>query len=159
MTRRSGGQRRERLIAQSSHEHHQMPRHPSGLRFHTNGQLFTDFLADRHVMEAADLDVALLCGMRHEVSNTSARETDETGPALSAGGHKTGFQDFPSRARVSQTGCGEIRPDLCRAIRGNSSHLQPVTLGQHREVIHLHFGGKTWKSYHRRCEEQDYCKG
>src|SRR6185437_613088 len=27
-----------------------MRRHPSGLRFHTNGQLFTD--ADRHVLEA-----------------------------------------------------------------------------------------------------------
>jgi len=119
-----------------------MRRHPSGLRLHTDGKLFTDFLADRHVMEAADLDVAPLCAMG-EVSNTSARETDKTGPALSAGGHKTGFQDFPSRARVSQTGCGEIRPDLCRAIRGKSSHLQPVTLGQHREVIRLHFGRKS----------------
>ena len=56
-----------------------MRRHPGGLRFHTDGKPFTDFLADRHVMEAADLDVAMLCGMRHEVSNTSARETDETG--------------------------------------------------------------------------------
>jgi len=78
-----------------------MRRHTSGFRFHTDGKPFTDFRADRDVMEAADLDVALLCGMSHEVSNTSARETDETGPALSAGGHKTGFQDFPSRARVS----------------------------------------------------------
>jgi len=82
-----------------------MRRHPKGLRFHANGQLFADFLADRHVLEAADLDVALLCGTSHEVS--------ETDPLLSAGGHKTGFQDFRSRARVSQTGCGEIWPDLC----------------------------------------------
>ena len=78
-----------------------MRRHYRQLGLHTDGQLFTNFLADRHVLEAADLDVALLCGMGHEVSDTSARETDEMGPALSAGGHKTGFQDFPSRARVS----------------------------------------------------------
>ena len=78
-----------------------MRRHTGGLWFHTDGKPFADFRADRDVMEAAELDVALLRGMSHEVSNTSARETDKTGPALSAGGHKTGFQDFPSRARVS----------------------------------------------------------
>jgi hypothetical protein len=82
-----------------------------GFRFHTDGKPFTDFLADRHVMKAADLDATLLCGISHEESNM--KETDEAGPALSAGGHKTGFQDFPSRAHVSQAGCGKIRPDLC----------------------------------------------
>lgn len=95
------------------HEHYQMRRHSRGLRFHSDGKPFTDFLADRNVMEAADLNITLLRGIIHGKPNRSVRETEEIGPALSAGGHKTSFQDFHPRARVSQTGCGEIGPDLC----------------------------------------------
>jgi hypothetical protein len=135
-----------------------MRRHSSGLRFHADGKPFTDFLADRHVVETADLGVTSLCGISHEESNRSVTETNETVPALSAGGHKTGFQDFPG-AGVSQTGCGEIRPDLCRAIRDNRMDCEPVSLGQHRDLTRLRFGGKTRQSYHRSSEERECREG
>lgn len=131
-----------------------MRRHSTGFRFHGNGKSFTDFLADRHVMKAADLDATLFCGISHEESNMSVKEMDETGPALSAGGHKTGFLDFHFRTRISQTGCGEIRPDLSRAIRSRGSDLKPVSLGQHRDRTRFNFGSKTRQDNHRDSEER-----
>jgi len=135
-----------------------MRRYSRGLRFHTDGKPLTDFLADRHVMDAADLDVTSLRGISHEESNRSVTETNETVPALSAGGNKTGFQDFPG-AGVSQTGRGEIRPDLCRAIRDNRVDREPVSLGQHRDLTRLHVGSKTRQRYHRSSEEREYREG
>jgi len=86
-----------------------MRRHSRRLQIQTDAKPFTDFLAERHVMGAADLNVALLRGISHEKSN---RLATEAGEALSAGAHKTRFHDCHVRARVSQTGCGEIRPNL-----------------------------------------------
>jgi hypothetical protein len=134
-----------------------MRRYSRAVRLHADGKSLTDFLTDRHVMEAADLDATLLCGISHEESNRSVTETNETVPALSAGGHKTGFQDFPG-AGVSQTGRGEIRPDLCRAIWDNRMDREPVSLGEHCDLTRLRFGGKTRQRYHRSSEEREYRK-
>jgi len=58
-----------RLIAQLSHERHQMWRHSSGPLAQTDGKPFADFLAERRVMHVADLNVTLVRGIDHEISD------------------------------------------------------------------------------------------
>jgi hypothetical protein len=69
-----------------------MRRHLNGHLAHADAKPFTDFLAERQVMDMADLDVASMREISHETSITLARETEKTG--LSAGRHKTSFQYF-----------------------------------------------------------------
>src|SRR5689334_5805418 len=47
-----------------------MRRHYGRLALHANGKPCTKFLADRRVMEAADLDLTLLCDISHGESST-----------------------------------------------------------------------------------------
>jgi hypothetical protein len=67
------------LIAQSFHQHHQMRRHSNGYLAHADAKPFTDFLAERQVMDVADLDVASMREISHETSIRLARETEKTG--------------------------------------------------------------------------------
>ena len=60
------------LIAQLSHEHHQMWRHSNGALAQTDDKPFTDFLAERRIMDVADLNVTLVRGIGHEVSDLLA---------------------------------------------------------------------------------------
>jgi hypothetical protein len=60
------------LIAQLSHQHHQIWRHSNGLLAQTDDKPFTDFLAERRVMDAADLNVTLVRGINHEISDLLA---------------------------------------------------------------------------------------
>jgi hypothetical protein len=39
------------------------------IRIHTTAKPFTDFLAERYCMQAADLTIGLEYGMRHDLSN------------------------------------------------------------------------------------------
>jgi hypothetical protein len=111
----------------------------------TDVEPFTDFLAEGHIMGVADSDVALLRGIGHEKSN---RLMKETAKALSASGYKSRFHDCHARPCLSQAGCGEIGPDLCRAVRGSLADLKPVCLGQRRDFTRFHFRGKTRQRHH-----------
>ena len=46
-----------------------MWRHSSGPLAQTDGKPFTDFLAERRVMDVADLNVTLVRGIDHEISD------------------------------------------------------------------------------------------
>jgi hypothetical protein len=105
-------------------------------------------------MGVADLDVASLRGISHEKSNSRQRNR-KSGEALSAGGHKTSFHDRRARSRVAQTGCGEIRPNLRRAIRGGRVDRKPICLGQRYDFACFHFGGKSRQGDHGCSEERE----
>jgi hypothetical protein len=55
------------LIAQSFHEHRQLRRHSSGQLVQTRAEPFTNFLAKRHAVDAADPTLTFVRG--HEASN------------------------------------------------------------------------------------------
>jgi hypothetical protein len=57
------------FIAQSSHEQYQIRRRSNGLLVQTRAKPFTDFLAKRHAVDAADLTVIFVRGVSHEASN------------------------------------------------------------------------------------------
>lgn len=61
------------LIAPLSHQRRQMRWHCSGLQIEIDAKPLTDFLAERRVMGAADLDVASVRGISHEKSNGSGK--------------------------------------------------------------------------------------
>jgi hypothetical protein len=46
-----------------------MRRHPNGLLVQTAAKPFTNFLAERLVMEAADVGITFMRAMGHEISN------------------------------------------------------------------------------------------
>jgi len=54
------------LIAQLLHYHYPMRRHSNGHPAHNDAKPFTDFLAERQVMGAADLNVTLVRGAGHD---------------------------------------------------------------------------------------------
>src|ERR1700756_3313365 len=90
---------------------------PGGFGFIQMASYSPIFLADRHVLEAADLDVALLCGTSHEVSDTSAREMDETGPAVIGGRSQDGLPGFSLQ---SPRFANRMRRNLARPVLSNS---------------------------------------
>jgi hypothetical protein len=61
------------LIAQSSYEHHQLRRHSNGPLAQTDDEPFTDFLAERRVMDVADPNVALVRAIDHDISDLLVR--------------------------------------------------------------------------------------
>ena len=46
-----------------------MRRHPDGLLVETGAKSFSNFLGERHAMDAADLTVTFVRGISHETSN------------------------------------------------------------------------------------------
>jgi hypothetical protein len=130
-----------------------MRRQTNRIQIQTAAKPFADFLAKRHVMAGADLDVVLMCGIGHGQSNRLIEEVEEIRKTLAASGYKASFHDCRVRTRVSQTGCGEIRPDLLRAIRG-ATDLQPISLGQRRDLARCRFGSKSRQGDNRHSEEQ-----
>lgn len=97
------------LIGQALQQRRQMRRYFNGSLIQTRAKPFTDFLADRCAMEAADLSVSLVSAIRHE--NPIVPENAE-GKCLPTGSHKTGFPDVSARAGPLQAGCGEVGPNF-----------------------------------------------
>src|ERR1700710_1737766 len=91
------------------HQPHQIGRRFNGSLVQTRAKPFTDFLADRSAMEAADLSLSLGSGISHEYpivrGNAEAK-------CLPAGSHETGFPDAPARTRPLHAGHGEVRPNF-----------------------------------------------
>jgi hypothetical protein len=54
---------------------------------------FSDFIAKRHIVDAADLAVTFARGISHDTSNLSAKKKQLEG-YLAEGGHKTRFLNF-----------------------------------------------------------------
>jgi hypothetical protein len=44
-----------------------MRRHSSGLPIQTNAKSFTNFLADRHTVDASDLTITFVRGISHDI--------------------------------------------------------------------------------------------
>lgn len=61
------------LIAQSTHERHQMWGHRNGLVAQTDDQSLTDFSAERRDMDVVDLIVFLVRRVDHEISDLLLR--------------------------------------------------------------------------------------
>lgn len=76
------------FIAQLSHEGHQMRRHPNGLLAQTNDKSFTDFPAERRVVDVADLNVTLV---DHEISNLLIGQERKTLSGERSQGELLGF--------------------------------------------------------------------
>lgn len=53
-----------------------MRRHSNRFQIQTDAKPFTDFLAERHVMNAADLNVTLFREIGHEKSDGLVREME-----------------------------------------------------------------------------------
>ena len=86
-----------------------MRRRFNGSLVQTHAKPFTDFLADRCAMEAADLSVSLGSGVGHE--NPIVRESAEE-KYLPTGSHKTGFPDISARTGPLHAGYGEVGPNF-----------------------------------------------
>jgi hypothetical protein len=63
---------------------------------------FSNFLADCHVMDAADLIAIFVRGISHEISSSRQRRT-EVRKSSAPGGHKASFQNFRASVGRPQT--------------------------------------------------------
>jgi hypothetical protein len=151
------------LVAQSIHEHYQARWHPNRLAVEICAQSLGNFVAERHAMDMADLTVALGRGVSHGIPicccgkvNRNEKKRDKN---LAMEGHQTCLVNLHAGIGVSQTGCGEIRPDLGRAINDSRADLEPVTLDQNRALAGFHTGGEAWQRNHGSSEEQQYRQG
>jgi hypothetical protein len=126
------------ILAQSLNKFEQPRRQANGLLIHRSSKPFTNFLADRRAMNAADLDATFVRRIGHEKSNLERSRT-EIGERLAARGYKTGFQNFRAFARSPQTGRCDVGPDLRRAIRLGRPNRQAVSLGEDRRLAGCNF--------------------
>ena len=99
-------------------------------RLSGNPKPFTNFLADRRAMDAADLNEAFACGISHEILLHQSRT--DTGYPLPAGRDKAGFQNFRAFAGRSQTCRFDVWPDLSSRNSSCRPDLQAVALGEGR---------------------------
>jgi hypothetical protein len=74
---------------------------------------------------------------------------------LSTRSHQPSFLKLRSRAGMSQTGRGKVRPDLRRAVRNDGSRLEPVAFGHGCEFIRLHLRGKSRQRDDRSSEDHE----